>query len=66
MLIRLAWRFRVRGWYRKPPFLPVPSAQYLDWRMHTAFAQDEDRPERRELERYIEWVRWMRPPKSRD
>ena len=66
VLLRLAWRFRIRDWYRRPPFLPVPSAEYLGWRMHTAFGQEEYRPEPHELERYIEWVRWMRPPNSRE
>ena len=23
-LLRVAWRFRARGWWRRPPFLPLP------------------------------------------
>lgn len=65
VLFRMAWRFRVKDWYRRPPFLPAPSAEYLAWRMHTAFGKEEHLPERQELERYVEWVRWMRPPRSR-
>ena len=30
------WHFRRRDWYRRWPFLPLPSTRYLDWRMHTA------------------------------
>jgi hypothetical protein len=65
VLLRLAWRMRVRGWYRRPPFLPVPPAEYLAWRQHTAFGDEQHSPERQDLERYAEWVRWMRPPKTR-
>ena len=24
-LLRVAWRFRSRSWYRRPPFLPLPA-----------------------------------------
>jgi hypothetical protein len=65
VLLRLAWRLRTRDWYRRPPFLPLPSAEYLAWRTHTAFGEGEHEAESKELERYIEWVRWMRPPKPR-
>src|SRR5688572_4111837 len=33
-LIRVAWRFRQRGWYTRFPFLPLPAKPYLRWRMH--------------------------------
>src|SRR2546425_2130142 len=28
-LLRLAWSFRARGWYRHPPFLPLPPREYI-------------------------------------
>src|SRR3989449_5514430 len=31
-LARLAWSFRARDWYRRPPFLPLPPRDYLRWR----------------------------------
>src|SRR2546430_7431012 len=36
-LARLAWSFRARDWYRRPPFLPLPPRDYLRWRMFTAY-----------------------------
>ena len=33
---RVAWRLRQNGWYRKPPFLPVPHQAYWDFRRTTA------------------------------
>ena len=65
VLLRMAWRFRAKGWYKRPPFLPLPARGYLEWRMHTAFRDDDAVPGTHELERYVEWVRWMRPPTTR-
>src|SRR2546427_1506040 len=28
-LLRLAWSFRARDWYRRPPFLPIPPRDYM-------------------------------------
>ena len=36
-LLRVAWRFRSRHWYRHFPFLPLPSREYVRWRMYTAY-----------------------------
>ena len=36
-LMAMAWRFRRRHWWRVPPFLPIPPASYMQWRMHTAY-----------------------------
>jgi hypothetical protein len=36
-LLRVAWRFRRRRWYARPPFLPLPPAEYVAWRMYTAY-----------------------------
>ena len=59
-LLAAAWRFRRRGWYRVPPFLPLPPADYLDWRMHTAYGEEAVAPDARELARYLRWSRRMR------
>jgi len=40
-LVRLAWSFRARDWWRRPPFLPLPPREYTRWRMFTAYG-DED------------------------
>ena len=58
-LLRAAWRFRARGWYRHPPFLPLPPAAYIAWRLHTAWGDETHVPEPDELRRYLEWVRRM-------
>lgn len=56
LLPRAGWQFRRRDWYRRWPFLPLPSTRYLDWRMHTAFGRDDATPTARQLEDYLEWV----------
>src|ERR671937_212237 len=37
-LLRTAWAFRRRDWWRKPPFLPLPDRTYLKGRMYTPYA----------------------------
>jgi len=54
-LVAAGWRFRARGWYRRAPFLPLPPAEYLAWRMHTAYGNEEAEPSVRDLERYLRW-----------
>lgn len=59
-LLAAAWAFRRRGWYRRPPFLPLPSAAYLRWRMDTAYGDPEAVPSADELRRFLRWTRTMR------
>jgi len=59
-LLRAAWRFRARTWYRRPPFLPLPPALYLAWRQHTAYGDERAVPTAAELERYLRWAERMR------
>ena len=59
-MIRSAWAFRARGWYRRPPFLPVPPAGYVRWRMETAYGDPGAVPPADELERYLRWGSEMR------
>lgn len=58
-LLRAAWRFRRRDWYRRPPFLPLPPAEYLEWRLETAYGGADRLPDPSELRRYLRWTRWM-------
>jgi hypothetical protein len=60
-MLGAAWRFRRSGWYRRAPFLPLPPAEYLDWRMHTAYGESGE-PRREELERYLRWSAHMSRP----
>ena len=62
LLLGAAWRFRARDWYRRPPFLPLPPAAYLEWRMHTAYGDEGAQPTPEELRHYLEWAAAMRRP----
>lgn len=55
-LARVAWRFRRRGWYARFPFLPLPSREYLRWRMHTAYGRDDAVPPAGDIARYARWA----------
>lgn len=55
-LFAAAWRFRRRGWWVRPPFLPLPTRAYLEWRLHTAYGDSGARPDVAELERYLRWA----------
>lgn len=59
-MVRAAWAFRARGWYRRPPFLPLPPASYLTWRMETAYGDPAGAPSDAELERFLTWSTWVR------
>ena len=55
-LLRVAWRFRARDWWRHAPFLPLPPAEYVRWRMYTAYGDEEAVPTAEEVVRYARWV----------
>jgi hypothetical protein len=55
-LVRVAWRFRERGWYARLPFLPLPSRKYVRWRMHTAYGDPDIIPPAADIIRYARWV----------
>jgi hypothetical protein len=55
-LLRVAWRFRDRQWYRRFPFLPVPSTKYVRWRMHTAYGDYDAVPPADDIVKYARWV----------
>ncbi len=59
-LVGTAWAFRARNWYRRPPFLPLPPADYLRWRMETAYGEPDALPPDDELARFVTWARAMR------
>ena len=59
-LLGTAWAFRARAWYRRPPFLPLPPASYLRWRMETAYGDPDAVPTDEELERFLRWGSRMR------
>jgi hypothetical protein len=55
-LVRVAWRFRRRGWFRRAPFLPIPDRDYLRWRMLTAYGDPDALPSAEDVERYARWA----------
>ena len=56
-LVRLAWSFRARDWWRRPPFLPVPPREYLRWRMFTAYGDDDAIPPVDDVANFARWRR---------
>ena len=56
-LVRAAWAFRRRGWYRRPPYLPIPDPTYLRWRMYTAYADEDAVPPADDVTRFARWRR---------
>ncbi len=55
-LLRVAWRFRDRSWARRFPFLPIPSRDYIRWRMLTAYGSNDAVPSAEDVVRYARWA----------
>ena len=55
-LLRVAWRFRSRGWYKRFPFLPLADRTYVQWRMHTAYGDYDAVPPVDDVIRYARWA----------
>ncbi len=55
-LLVTGWRFRRRGWWRRAPFLPLPSTTYVAWRMHTAYGDHDAVPPADDVIRYARWA----------
>lgn len=55
-LVRVGWRFRARGWYRRFPFLPLPAKDYVRWRMYTAYGDGATVPPADDVIRYARWA----------
>ena len=60
VMLATAWAFRANRWYRKPPFLPMPSRAYMRWRMDTAYGDGNTVVPSVDLERYLRWGSDMR------
>lgn len=56
-LLRLAWSFRARDWYRRPPFLPLPPREYMRWRMFTAYGDEQAIPPVDDVANFARWRR---------
>lgn len=59
--VRVARRTATRGWWRRAPFLPVPSGDYLRFRMVTQYGDANRRPDPADVVAYLVWCRdWDR------
>jgi hypothetical protein len=56
---RQARRLARPGWWRRPPFLPVPDPEYLRFRLETQYGSDGE-PTAEDLVTYLEWCRDQR------
>jgi hypothetical protein len=61
-LLALAWSMRRRRWYGAPPFLPLPPAEYVRWRMYTAYGDEAAVPPARDVVRLARWRRELLRP----
>jgi hypothetical protein len=50
-------RLARRGWWRRPPFLPVPDREYLRFRLETQYGDPGHRIEPDDIVAYLRWCR---------
>ncbi len=48
------------GWWRRRPFLPIPDAEYMRFRMVTQYGDAAHRPEPADVIAYLHWCRAYR------
>ena len=58
--LRQAFRLARRGWWRRPPFLPLPDPAYLRFRLETQYGDPEHRAEPADVVAYLRWCRRSR------
>ena len=57
-----AFRFAPRGWWRRPPFLPVPDRDLVRFRAATMYGRPDAPAEPDDV---IRWLRWCRSESRR-
>lgn len=58
---RQALVLAARGWWRRPPFLPLPDPAYVRFRLQTAYGDARREPSAEDLVTYLRWCRaWPR------
>ena len=55
--LRQARRLTPTGWWRRPPFLPVPAKDYLAFRTVTQYGEIGRPPSPEDVVDYLEWCR---------
>jgi hypothetical protein len=59
--LRQARRLAAPGWWRRAPFLPLPSGDYLRFRMITQYGEVDSPPVPADVLNYLAWCRdWDR------
>jgi hypothetical protein len=59
--LRQAWVLAEPGWWRRPPFLPLPPPDYLRFRLQTAYGGEGTGPVvADDLVAYLRWCRAWR------
>lgn len=59
--VRQLWRLRRGSWWRQAPFLPVPTPEYLRFRLVTAYGDPDRAPLIADVVTYLHWCRaWPR------
>ena len=54
---RQARKLAPRGWWRRPPFLPVPSKDYVAFRTVTQYGETVRSPSHEDVVDYLAWCR---------
>ncbi len=49
-----------RGWWRRPPFLPLPDGDYLRWRVATAYGDEAAPVDADDVVAFLAWSRKQR------
>ena len=58
--VRAAVSTASRGWWRRPPFVPIPDPTYFAWRRETAYGDPSVATDPMDLVHYLEWRRRFR------
>jgi len=55
--LRQIGRLAPPGWWRRPPFLPVPDEDYLRFRLQTAYGDPTQLPPVDDVLTYLHWCK---------
>jgi hypothetical protein len=55
VLVRALWRLRATNWWRRAPFLPLPSRAYWHFRLATATGSLKGSTNVREIVEFAKW-----------
>ena len=57
VFVRQALRLAGRGWWHRPPFLPVPALPYAGFRAITQYGDPDASPTVEDVLTWLEWAR---------